>query len=154
MAFRRRKAFPTDGVVLEDLNDSERAWVEAQLVGVVDLARSVTGDSEAVPALTRLDEMLRSWRARAESADPDINTLVSALGVTFGHHLLRRLGLRWVIAHDEQGTDLALSGQPGDILLYPANLVAKRVVAGEDEFFVPLFDAVCETVDGVRRQQG
>ena len=50
--------------------------------------------------------------------------------------LLLNFPLRWVIATDKQGSDLAVYGLPGkgDVLLYPANLVAKRWERRETPF--------------------
>lgn len=38
------------------------------------------------------------------------------------------IGLSWVVATDEYGTELAVYGLPnrGDVLVYPANFVGKR----------------------------
>ena len=45
-------------------------------------------------------------------------------------------GLRWVIAADKHGADLAVFGLPGsgDVLVYPANFVAKRWEWREADF--------------------
>jgi hypothetical protein len=44
--------------------------------------------------------------------------------------------MRWVIVHDDAGTDLAVLGFPGrgDVLIYPANFVAKRWERREVDF--------------------
>ena len=52
------------------------------------------------------------------------------------------LGLAWVVATDEHGTEIAVHGEPGDVLIYPTNLVAKRWTSGEDRFIEPLFAAM------------
>ena len=46
--------------------------------------------------------------------------------------------LNWVIAIDADGSDLALHGQPGDTLIFPANTMAKRIAAGERGFIQEL----------------
>jgi hypothetical protein len=76
---------------------------------------------------------------------------VNAIGVAFGQHLAGRAELEWVIATDDQGSDLALHGQPGDILVYPANAVAKRVVDGEHAFIRPLLEALVDSIEQRRR---
>ena len=77
----------------------------------------------------------------------DINTLVNAVGIAMGQFVADATGLAWVIATDEHGSDLALYGQPGDILVYPANAAAKRITRGERSFVAAL---VSELVIAVR----
>lgn len=162
MAFRRRRSHrapdreaqsgspePTASpppAEVDALTEIEVHWVETQLAVAIDLAETYTGTSEPLPSLERMAATLRGWRARPEPGDPDVNAVINALGIAFGEHLRRTTGLGWVIAADDQGTDLALHGQPGDILIYPANAVAKRVVAGEDDFFGYLHRSMCDTV--------
>lgn len=57
-------------------------------------------------------------------------------------------------ATDEHGTDLALHGQPGDVLIHPTNATAKRVVADEAGFFTPLLTAMRSSVEELRRSAG
>ena len=47
------------------------------------------------------------------------------IGAGVGECLIARTDLRWVIATDEHGTDLALHRPRNDVLRYPANLVGK-----------------------------
>jgi Domain of unknown function (DUF3806) len=156
VAFRRRQSSPPPApeppsaspprTRVEALTEAEVRWVETQLATAVDLARTHTGGSEPLPSLDRLAATLQGWRATPEPRDPEVNAVINALGVAFGEHLRQATGLAWVIATDDQGTDLALHGQPGDVLIYPANATAKRVVAGEDDFFPHLHASMCKTV--------
>lgn len=113
------------------------------------VAEHYTGVREQLPALHVLDAMVAGWLADGPHR-VHVNTLVNAAGVAFGAHVARDAGLEWVIATDEHGSDLALHGAPGDVLVHPANAVAKRVVAGESGFVVALH---AELVDGVRRRR-
>jgi Domain of unknown function (DUF3806) len=54
-------------------------------------------------------------------------------------HLATACDLSWVVATDEHGTEIALHEQPGQILIYPTNLVAKRWTAVEDAFIANVF---------------
>ncbi|HMG44895.1 MAG TPA: DUF3806 domain-containing protein [Acidimicrobiales bacterium] len=139
-------------VEIDGLSDGEREWIGAQLAVAVELAQRFTGDTEPVPSLERLDETLRRWRSTGEPSDPDVDTVVNALGIAYGEHVRQQLRLDWVIATDEYGTDLALHGQPGDVVIHPANATAKRVVAGDEGFFPSLYAAMAETVGALRRQ--
>ena len=72
----------------------------------------------------------------AASGDP--NGLINAIGIAFGQVLVDRLGFRWVIATDDYGTDLGVVAAEGtgDVLVYPANFVAKRFEERRTGFIV------------------
>jgi len=53
---------------------------------------------------------------------------------------LNELGLEWVVATDEHGTEIAVHGEPGDLLVFPPNLVAKRFERGETRFLASVYD--------------
>ena len=56
-------------------------------------------------------------------------------------------GFEWVVAEDEGGTDLAVFGLRGaGVLVYPANLVAKRYESREPGFLQSTRDAIVEQV--------
>ncbi|SDU09680.1 DUF3806 domain-containing protein [Jiangella alkaliphila] len=142
------QAAPT-GPVITDLRDAERAWV-AECLASLDGA-----EADIVALGTAYDEALRGWTATAPDPEhrPDPNVLINRLGVGFGEHVRLRTGMSWVVASDEYGTELALHGQPGDVLLYPANLVAKRWVAGEAGVLPELAAALIERVTHIREQR-
>ncbi|MBB5788030.1 DUF3806 domain-containing protein [Jiangella mangrovi] len=129
--FRRSAPEPPpspSGPAITELNDAERAWVAESLAaqragGVAD------GDIVALGAA--YDGALGGWLALPPEERPGPNDAINRFGIGFGEHLRLNAGLAWVVASDEYGTELALHGQPGDVELYPANLVAKRWVAGE-----------------------
>ncbi|GAA5122471.1 hypothetical protein [Haloechinothrix salitolerans] len=66
------------------------------------------------------------------------------------HAGLPQPALRWVDASDALGTEIAVHGQPGDILLYPTNIVAKRWVAHEYGFLPTLVAAALERLGQIR----
>jgi len=78
--------------------------------------------------LAALDEAFAAWIASSPTDVDLINGTINAIGMAFGSTLIEGLGLKWVIATDDQGSDLAVYGYPGqgDVLIYPANFVAKR----------------------------
>ena len=57
-----------------------------------------------------------------------MNEVINCVGVAFGQILVDGIGLKWVIATDHHGSDLAVYGLPnaGDVLIYPVNFIAKR----------------------------
>jgi hypothetical protein len=68
--------------------------------------------------------------------------MVHVVGLAFGQRLVDDLGMRWVVASDEYGTEMAVHHPLGDTLVYPANLVAKRWESRETGFLRPLYDGV------------
>lgn len=123
------------------LTDAEITWRDQQVAAARLIADHYTGDSEDLPSLERLDASVAAWQADGETRI-DVNTLVNAVGIAFGAHLAAATGLEWRIAEDDDGTDLALYGRRGDVLIFPANAVAKRIAAGDRAFVKALHDAV------------
>jgi hypothetical protein len=150
---RRDKSQPqSKGPKVEPLSEGEVGWRDAQLAAAALIAERYTETTEAIPSLERLDACIAAWLAD-DASRVDVNTLVNAVGVAFGCHLASKAALDWVIATDEQGSDLALHGEPGNIILFPANAVAKRVAAGEIDFIVSLHNAMVGVVEQ-RRAKG
>lgn len=72
----------------------------------------------------------------------------------FGRFLIEGLGLTWVIATDEHGSDLAVYGLPGtgDVLLYPLNFVAKRWERHEANFLETSYQRIAADVGARSRR--
>ena len=85
-----------------------------------------------------------------------VNGVINAVGITFGQFLVDNLGLKWVIATDDEGSDLAVYGLPGkgDLLVYPANFVAKRWERRETNFLESSYRQIAEQVKTLQAGQG
>jgi uncharacterized protein DUF3806 len=132
------------------LTPAETQWVANQLAIAVAIAESYTGGSEPLPALERLDATWIAWRGDSSANRPDPNTVVNGLGIAFGKHLIDSLGLDWVIATDEYGTDLAVFGEPNAVTFFPANMIAKRLDEPAGPIFTQLHRAATESVRQLR----
>lgn len=113
---------------LEPLNQNELLWIRSQLENASKfIERFSPSDSGAPLTLAALDRAFAAWLA-SEPAPADINGIINCVGIAFGQALVDSIGMQWVVATDEYGTELAVYGLPnrGDVLVYPANLVAKR----------------------------
>jgi Domain of unknown function (DUF3806) len=152
MAFRRRRE--PSGPRIEELTPGEVTWLDDQLE-VARLLAERYGQSFAgqPPSALALDGIVSGWLDDDDESRVDINVVVNGVGIALGHHLASAAGLAWVIATDENGTDLALHGQPGDIVVYPANLTAKRLVKGERGFVEPLLREMTRSIEE-RKAQG
>jgi len=137
---------------IEPLNEDEIAWVAQNL----KLAKTIVGThipgAQATLEPRSLDNAFLGWSEKDQGETVDANTLVNALGIAFGQYLVDRLGMRWVVVSDEAGTDLAVHGSPGDILIFPTSAVAKRVASGEGPFFEELSRRMSADVERLRRQ--
>jgi hypothetical protein len=122
---------------ISDLTEKELGWLSAQKQAAVRFVNAMSLRDAGQPvSLAGLDRAFGSWMASEPSGAREINDVINAVGVTFGEFLVENAGLRWVIATDEHGSDLAVFGLPGkgDVLVYPANLVAKRWERRESNF--------------------
>lgn len=113
---------------LTEPNDAELLWV-ADLLGEL-AADGVSLDDASVSQY--FDRRLGAWIEAVAEEREDPNIPINRVGAAVGELLVRSAGLRWVVATDEYGTELAVHGQPGDILLYPMNAVAKRWTGDAD----------------------
>ena len=64
--------------------------------------------------------------------------------------LVDELGLDWAVVTDKHGTEIAVHGQPGDLLVFPPNLVAKRFERGETHFLEPIYQGIAEQAAELR----
>jgi hypothetical protein len=129
---------------IEELSADERAWIDAHLVGMRE-ANVDVNDPASLGAL--FDEALAAWYAQPEQDRPDPNPLINSLGVGLGQCIVARTDLRWVIATDENGTDLALHRIANDVLVFPANAVAKRWSARVSGFIPAFVDELTSALD-------
>lgn len=138
---------PPSGPDITELSAAEQDWVAETLASLPGLG---VADGDIVALGAAYDDALRTWTAAEPETRPDPNDLINRFGIGFGEYVRTRAGLAWVIASDEYGTDLALHGQPGDIVLYPANMVAKRWVAGEAGVLPGIAAGLIEQIARVR----
>jgi hypothetical protein len=137
----------------EPLRDAERGWITNQLQVLDGLMQAYSpGDAGKPLNAAALDRLFATWLPQAGQDADLINAVINGVGIGFGS-LLVDAGFDWVIATDEYGTDLAVLALPGtaDVLVYPANFVAKRFERRETGFMVRAYD---EMVGKVRHLSG
>ncbi len=138
------------------LTDAEQTWVDQQPAGAARFVEDY-GSMRSTAGLEALDHAWAAWLDRQLVDPEDPNTVINAVGVALGQTLVDALeGFEWVIAEDDEGTDLAVFGMPGegDVLVYPASLVAKRYEAREPMFLQSTRDAIVEQVRRLRARGG
>ena len=133
------------------LNESEKNWILSGIDRGEALINALLGESmSAEKLLAQLDSAYLKWYESDERKTEDPNPIINAFGLTFGQHLCDQCNLGWVVVRDENGTDIAVHGQIGDILLFPTNFVAKRYERSETGFFEPLYIEVCQKISTLR----
>jgi len=138
----------------EPLNENEAAWVKVQLENAAKFVEAFSlEDVDQPPTMAALDRAFAAWIA-SEPAEMDlINAVINYVGIAFGQALVDGLELSWVVATDEEGSELAVYGFPGrgDILVYPANFDAKRWERRETNFLEKAYQEIGEEVRAVFR---
>jgi hypothetical protein len=140
---------------IDALNQQEQAWLAEQLVNATKLVNDFSPPQASQPLTSAaLDRAFAAWLTSASARNGDsVNKIINAVGVAFGQLLVEGLGLTWVIAKDEQGSDLAVYGLPGtgDVLIYPTNFVAKRWERREANFLEDAYQQIAKQVEKLAR---
>lgn len=123
-------ALPTFG----EPNEAEISWMGShlQLIAANDVDLD---DARKIGEF--YDQILNSWLSAPEELRADPNEFINLLGTAFGECLVRQTPLRWVVASDAHGAELAVHYDQSDLLMYPANVVAKRWVERQPGDFIP-----------------
>jgi hypothetical protein len=137
----------------DQLTPAEHEWIVQQLRDVRTFVAKTLGKEPAeLPSPEDLDQAFDAWR-HSPSHDPaQANAIINCLGIAFGQHLVNSSPLRWVIASDDYGTELALHALPGkgDVVVYPQNLVAKRYESGGGKFIVETLIKIRQDVSDIQ----
>ena len=137
---------------IEPLNAGEEAWVKAQLENAAKFVEDFSPvDAQQPPNLAALDRAFAAWLASGSSETEVINSVINCVGIAFGQSLVDGLGLKWVVATDQHGCEMAVYGLPGrgDVLVYPANFVAKRWERRETGFLEDGYQKIARDVRDV-----
>jgi hypothetical protein len=140
---------------IASLNAKEAAWIKTQLENASKFVEGFSPqDSERPLTLPALDRAFAAWVASEPSEEDLINAVINYVGTAFGQALVDGIGLKWVIATDEHGSDLAVHAFPerGDVLVYPANFVAKRWERRETNFLENAYEQIGHDVRAVFRK--
>ena len=144
------------GQKISDLNPSEHQWVVSniELAGEVAKAYGLAVEPGDRLDPQTLDTAWSAWLADHARGEEDPNPYINAFGCAFGDHLVERLGLEWKVVEDKHGTEMAVWGREGDVLVFPPNLVGKRYVDGTTTFFADVAAKTEESVTRIRAQSG
>lgn len=141
---------------INPVNENEVAWIKTQLENASKFREGFSAEDSEQPqplTLSALDRAFAAWIASEPTETALINAVINCVGVAFGQALVDGIGLKWVIATDDEGSELAVYGFPerGDVLLYPANFVAKRWERRETNFLEKAYQQIGHDVRAVFR---
>ena len=137
---------------IQEPNTSELDWIQDNLRmahGLVALYLRVEVKPPIDPE--SLDLAYRAWFTLSKEKE-DPNQTINAFGIAFGQYIVETLEMKWAVVTDENGTEMGVHGQPGDILMYPPNLVGKRFARRETDFFQPIYADLEKRVARLRGQ--
>ena len=140
---------------IEPPTASELDWVSSGVKLAESLAEDYGGAEPGSPlTLTALDtaytNWLHAWHGTAPEERDDPNPYINGFGLAFGQALVDDGGLDWAVVTDKHGTEIAVHGQPGDLLVFPTNFVAKRFERGDTDFMQASFDEIRSQVQELR----
>jgi hypothetical protein len=117
--------------------DSDREFARTVLE-VLNPKRRLTGTASDIPLL----QEILDGGPYTDSAEDE----VIALGTSFGDVLARALDLKWVRLTDEDGSDIGLRYRKTSLVLFPRDMIIKRIEQGEEPDLQHLFDGVVREV--------
>jgi len=134
---------------------AELEWVRDGLQLAESLAEVYGGAASGTPlTLASLDtaftNWLHTWHGMPPDERDDPNPYINGFGLAFGQALVDDVCLEWAVVTDEHGTEIAVHGEPGDVLVFPTNFVAKRFERGETDFMRASFDEIRSRVQALR----
>lgn len=138
---------------ISKLTDKEHQWVAEQIRRAAMFVDAFSESDAGRPlTLAALDRAFAAWLGTHETDNKLVNGTINCVGIAFGQFLVDGAGLNWVIATDPNGSDLAVHGLPGngDVLVYPANFVAKRWERGEKDFLQASYQQIVDQVRDIK----
>ncbi len=141
---------------IDQLTSAEQEWISQQIAVAKEFVSKILGeDVTELPSPEKLDRAFNAWLNSPSHNPADANFIVNCVGTAFGQHVVNTTPLRWVIATDNYGTELAIYGLPGtgDILVYPQNFVAKRYEAKVGTFIVESIKQIQTEVSNVQNRK-
>jgi hypothetical protein len=135
----------------EPVTDIERQWIAGNIAVAQELLATLSPIERGNPLTPQvLDRLYSYWLVRQSQIELSPNDVINAIGLAFGQYLVDRHGLSWVVVTEHDPPEIAVHGQPGDLLLFPSNLVAKRFERSETYFLVSIANGVEDVVRRLR----
>ena len=117
--------------IILSINDAEENWIRENL----EQAENYVGKKYEDIDLADIDEAYKCWFEQHDPEKEDPNPFINMFGLAFGYYVVNDVELEWAVVKDKYGTDIALHGEPGEVLIFPTNFVSKRYETGQTDFF-------------------
>lgn len=126
---------------IEAPTDTELTAIAQCLVHAAELAKQCAGSSldGSLEDLKRIQAVLDSNTVEPEAAY-SLEALGAAFGVVFINH---NTGFDWWMVDDARGRTPAIQYEESRILIFPMDMIVKRVEAGEKVNVVRLYKQLC-----------
>jgi hypothetical protein len=99
---------------ISELTEKEKEWLALQLHVASAFVKTFSPRDAGHPvSLAALDRAFAAWMATQPTESDVINGTINRVGVAFGQTLVEGLGMQWIIATDDQGSEMAVYGLPG-----------------------------------------
>ena len=95
------------------------------------LAAKYGGARKTPPTLQAIEKAFDAFRAAPPAEREPARDALDGLGVVLGDHLAAIPGLVWIVVKDDEGSDPAIYGQAGELLIYPTTYVHTHFENGE-----------------------
>jgi hypothetical protein len=134
-----------EAAVVEPLTDDEVGWLRST---IAELEEQNVRPGDIDDLGRHYDELLTGWLRLREPDRPDPHAIINQIGLAFGQYIADHTGLDWGVATDDRGPEIALHRPrtPGQVLLYPADMVAQRWDAQETGMLPALARATVQAV--------
>jgi hypothetical protein len=142
---------------IAELTEKEQQWTVLQLQAASGFVEKFSPQDRGTQVtLAALDRAFAAWITTHPTDADVINETINGIGIYFGQALVDGLGMKWVIVSDDLGTDLAVLGLPGrgDVLVFPANFVAKRWERREINFLEDSYRRIKDQMNAIARSWG
>lgn len=136
---------------LRDVDERELEWIAAHAELVAEAGVDV---DDPVQIRAYYERAAAAWRRINPPERDDPKVTVNAIGMAFGEHLARRTPLRWMLAEDDEGAELALHDPRSRVLVYPALLVSEQWMAeAPGDFLTATVEQVTAKLPDTRRSR-
>jgi len=131
------------GDSLRELTSEQRAKIQTDLDHVEPFIRKyVPVEKRSADLLENLDLAFAAWLRSSDRNKEPAQHIIDLVGAALGNYSIERLDVRWMVAIDEKGTEVALVGDDPPTRAYPFASIRYRIDDSKVDFVGALFEAL------------
>ena len=128
---------------LRELTSEQRAKIGADLTKVEPfIGRHVPDEQRSPDLLENLDLAFAHWLKSSDPNKESAQYVIDVVGSGLGNYSIERLNVKWMVATDERGTELALVGDDPPTRAYPFASIRYRIEDRKIDFVSSLYEAL------------